>query len=94
MIQYGADRLQERQEESIAELCRQADHEKAELAGYLHETTGLELGEEKTRIADLSEGFGFLGHRVRHHGDLAVHPRVGFRGSCTGSTSESRPLCQ
>ena len=43
----------------------QAEHEKAALANYLHQSTGLELSEEKTRISDLTEGFEFLGHRVR-----------------------------
>jgi RNA-directed DNA polymerase len=56
----------------------QAEHEKAELANYLHQTTGLELSEEKTRISGLAEGFEFLGHRVRHkwHPQFALMPRV------------------
>ena len=49
-------------------------YEKAQLADYLRQTTGLELSEEKTRISDLSEGFEFLGHRVRHK----WHPRFGL----------------
>jgi len=52
----------------------QAEREKAQLADYLCQTTGLELSEEKTRISDLSEGFEFLGHRVRHK----WHPRFGL----------------
>jgi RNA-directed DNA polymerase len=52
----------------------QAEREKTELAVYLHQTTGLELSEEKTRISDLFEGFEFLGHRVRHKS----HPRFGL----------------
>ena len=56
----------------------QAESEKAGLANYLHQTTGLELSEEKTRISDLAEGFEFLGHRVRHkwHPKFGVMPRV------------------
>jgi RNA-directed DNA polymerase len=34
----------------------EAEHEKVELANYLHQTTGLELSEERTRISDLTEG--------------------------------------
>jgi len=56
----------------------QAESEKAELANYLYRSTGLELAEEKTRISDLSEGFEFLGHRVRHkwHPKFGLMPRV------------------
>src|ERR1700678_1117817 len=56
----------------------QAEREKADLASYLHHTTGLELSEEKTRISDLMEGFEFLGHRVRHkwHPQFGLMPRV------------------
>jgi group II intron reverse transcriptase/maturase len=51
-----------------------AEAEKAALAQYLHEVTGLTLSTEKTRIADLREGFEFLGHRVR----LKWHPTFGL----------------
>ena len=56
----------------------QAEREKAQLADYLCQTTGLELSEEKTRISDLSEGFEFLGHRVRHkwHPQFGLMPRI------------------
>ena len=56
----------------------QAEHEKAELAHHLRQTMGLELSEEKTRISDLTEGFEFLGHRVRHkwHPKFGLMPRV------------------
>jgi RNA-directed DNA polymerase len=40
----------------------EAEHEKVELDNYLHQTTGQELSEEKTRISDLTEGFEFLGN--------------------------------
>ena len=55
----------------------QAEREKAELANYLRQTTGLELS-EKTRISDLAEGFEFLGHRMRHkwHPQFGLMPRV------------------
>ena len=52
----------------------QAEQEKAELAKYLHETMGLELSIEKTQVVDLTEGFQFLGHRVRYK----WHPRFGY----------------
>ena len=52
----------------------QAEQEKAALAGYLRETMGLELSSDKTRVADLAEGFVFLGHRVRYK----WHRRFGF----------------
>ena len=51
-----------------------AEQEKAELAKYLHETMRLELSIEKTRVVDLTEGFQFLGHRVRYK----WHPRFGY----------------
>jgi retron-type reverse transcriptase len=44
----------------------QAEQEKAALAEYLRETMRLELSIEKTQIVDLTEGFQFLGHRVRY----------------------------
>jgi RNA-directed DNA polymerase len=52
----------------------QAEQEKAELAKYLHETMCLELSIEKTHVVDLTEGFQFLGHRVRYK----WHPRFGY----------------
>ena len=52
----------------------QAEQEKAELARYLHETMRLELSIEKTHVVDLTEGFQFLGHRVRYK----WHPRFGY----------------
>jgi hypothetical protein len=52
----------------------QAEHEKAQLAYYLHQSPGLELSEQKTRISDLAEVFDFLGHRVRHK----WHPKFGL----------------
>jgi group II intron reverse transcriptase/maturase len=52
----------------------QAEQEKAALAGHLRESMGLELSIDKTRVADLAEGFVFLGHRVRYK----WHPRFGF----------------
>jgi RNA-directed DNA polymerase len=56
----------------------QAEQEKAALADYLRQSTGLELSEEKTRISDLTEGIEFLGHRVRlkwHH-QFGLMPRI------------------
>jgi RNA-directed DNA polymerase len=52
----------------------QADAERAALADYLRQSTGLELSAEKTRITNLCEGFEFLGHRVR----LRWHPQFGL----------------
>jgi RNA-directed DNA polymerase len=60
----------------------QAEQEKAALAAYLRQSTGLELSEQKTRISDLTEGVGFLGHRVR----LKWHRRFGLM---PGSKSQS-----
>lgn len=51
-----------------------AEAEKAALAQYLRKVTGLTLSAEKTRIADLREGFEFLGHRVR----MKWHPKFGL----------------
>jgi group II intron reverse transcriptase/maturase len=45
------------------EDCARA--EKEELACYLREELKLTLSEEKTRVRALTEGFQFLGHRVR-----------------------------
>lgn len=56
----------------------QAEQEKAELAEYLRETMRLELSIEKTRIVDLTEGFQFLGQRVRYkwHPNFGYMPRI------------------
>lgn len=43
----------------------QAEAERQSLAAYLQETTGLELSTEKTRVTAATEGFEFLGHRLR-----------------------------
>lgn len=43
----------------------QAREEKEALAQYLSETLNLTLSTEKTRVTALSDGFLFLGHRVR-----------------------------
>ena len=51
-----------------------AEAEKAALAEYLKQSTGLELSPEKTRVTDLCDGFEFLGHRVR----LKWHPQFGL----------------
>ena len=58
----------------VAGTQEQAEHEKAALAGYLRDTMGLELSIEKTRVSDPTEGFAFLGHRVRYK----WHPQFGF----------------
>ena len=62
----------------VAGTREQAEQEKAELAEYLCRTTGLELSQEKTRIADLTKGFEFLGHRVRlkWHCQFGLMPRI------------------
>jgi RNA-directed DNA polymerase len=52
----------------------QAEQEKADLASHLREIMSLELSVDKTRVSDLTEGFTFLGHRVRYK----WHPRFGF----------------
>jgi RNA-directed DNA polymerase len=56
----------------------QAEQEKAALAAYLSQSTGLELSEQKTRISDLTEGIEFLGHRVRlkWHRQFGLMPRI------------------
>lgn len=51
-----------------------AEAEKAALAQYLREVTGLELSPEKTHVTDLRDGFEFLGQRVR----LKWHPKFGL----------------
>lgn len=58
----------------VAGTREDAEAEKAALADYLYKSTGLELSDEKTRIADLCEGFEFLSHRVR----LKWHPQFGL----------------
>jgi group II intron reverse transcriptase/maturase len=52
----------------------QAHGEKEELARYLHEELKLTLSVEKTHVTALTEGFQFLGHRVR----LRWDPRWGY----------------
>ena len=56
----------------------QAATEKAALGDYLRQSTGLELSQEKTRISALTEGFEFLGHRVRlkWHRQFGLMPRI------------------
>lgn len=58
----------------VAGKRAEAEAERAALAQYLRQTTGLQLSAEKTRITDLREGFEFLAHRVR----LKWHPQFGF----------------
>jgi group II intron reverse transcriptase/maturase len=48
--------------------------EKEALAAFLQGTMRLELSSEKTRVTALTEGFDFLGHRVR----LRWDPRFGY----------------
>ncbi len=43
----------------------QVETEKRDLARYLHEELKLTLSPEKTHVTALTEGFQFLGHRVR-----------------------------
>lgn len=43
----------------------EAEAEKAALADYLASTLNLRLSPEKTKITPLTEGFEFLGHRIR-----------------------------
>lgn len=52
----------------------QAEQEKAALAEYLRDTMRLELSIEKTHVVDLTEGFQFLGLRVRYK----WHPKFGY----------------
>ena len=58
----------------VAGSREDAEAEKAALAEYLRQSTGLELSPEKTRITDLREGFDFLGQRIR----LKWHPQFGL----------------
>jgi RNA-directed DNA polymerase len=62
----------------VAGTREQAEIEKAVLVNYLRQSTGLELSEEKTRISELTEGFEFLGHRVRlkWHRRFGLMPRI------------------
>jgi hypothetical protein len=48
--------------------------ERQALTGFLRETLRLELSPEKTRVTPLTDGFEFLGHRVR----LRWDPRFGY----------------
>lgn len=56
----------------------EATAEKLALAEYLRRTTGLELSPEKTRITALTDGFEFLGFRVRLRWDrrFGYYPRI------------------
>jgi group II intron reverse transcriptase/maturase len=58
----------------VAGSRKHAAQEKADLASYLREAMGLDLSIEKTRVSDLTEGFAFLGHRLRYK----WHRRFGF----------------
>ena len=62
----------------VAGTREQAEQEKAMLADHLRETMGLELSTDKTRVCDLTEGFAFLGHRVRYkwHARFGFMPRI------------------
>jgi hypothetical protein len=51
----------------VAGTKEEAMAEKAVLADYLRETTGLELSAEKTKVTALTEGFEFLGFRFGAH---------------------------
>jgi hypothetical protein len=57
---------------------RSAIAEKQALAEYLRKETGLELSPEKTRITALTDGFEFLGFRVKMRWDrrFGYYPRV------------------
>lgn len=56
----------------------QANAERQALAAYLQETTGLTLSPEKTKVTAMTEGFEFLGHRLRLVWDrrFGYSPRV------------------
>lgn len=56
----------------------EAHAEKIALADHLHQTTGLELSPEKTRITAVTDGFEFLGFHVTMHWDkrYGYGPRV------------------
>lgn len=58
----------------VAGTREQAEQEKAALAEYLRDTMRLELSIEKTQVVDLTEGFQFLGLRVRYK----WHPKFGY----------------
>jgi RNA-directed DNA polymerase len=58
----------------VAGTREQADTEKEALADFLRERLGLELSPAKTRTTATTDGFNFLGHRVR----LRWDPRFGY----------------
>lgn len=66
----------------VAATREQAEQEKAALAEYLRDTMRLELSIEKTKVVDLTEGFQFLGLRVRYK----WHPSSDI---CRGSKSQT-----
>ena len=45
----------------------EANRIKQEIAHYLHDTTGLSLSMEKTRISHINKGFDFLGFNIRKY---------------------------
>ncbi|HSR49497.1 MAG TPA: group II intron reverse transcriptase/maturase [Acidobacteriota bacterium] len=58
----------------VAGSRKEAEAEKEALADFLFQTLRLELSPEKTRITALTDGFEFLGHRIRMRWD----PRFGY----------------
>jgi len=56
----------------------QALAEKERLTQYINETLGLHLSSEKTKVTALTDGFDFLGHRVRLRWDtrFGYTPRI------------------
>lgn len=53
----------------VSGAAEDAAAEREELATVLQHSMGLTLSPEKTRITPLTDGFGFLGHRVRMQWD-------------------------
>jgi RNA-directed DNA polymerase len=49
----------------VSGTAEQAEAEKRDVARFLHEELRLTLSPEKTHVTALTEGFRFLGHRVR-----------------------------
>jgi RNA-directed DNA polymerase len=62
----------------VAGTHEHAEAEKQALAEYLREHLGLELSPQKTKTTDTTDGFHFLGHRVRLRWDhrFGLTPRV------------------
>jgi len=58
----------------VSGSLEEAMAEKDALAQYLRESLGLELSREKTQVTALTDGFEFLGHRIR----LRWDPRYGY----------------